>query len=57
MEYKEFIKTLVVSYFTATSKDIPGLKYLGVFWKLMVYGDVTICIFLNSASTISLPVR
>ena len=42
--------------FTAISKDIPGLKYLGVFLKWMVYGDVTIWIALNSASTISLPV-
>lgn len=41
---------------TATSKDIPGLKYFGVFLKWMVYGDVTIWIFLNSVSTISPPV-
>ena len=32
------------------------MKYLGVFLKWMVYGDVTIWIALNSASTISLPV-
>ena len=43
-------------YITATSKDIPGLKYLAVFLKWMVYGDVTIWIALNSASTISPPV-
>lgn len=48
-------KLLVI--ITVTSKTIPGLKYLGVFLKLMVYGDVTIGIFSNSASTISLPVE
>lgn len=34
---------------------IPGLKYLGVFLNWMVYGDLTILIFFNSASTISPP--
>lgn len=42
---------------TVTSQDIPGLKYLGVFLKWIVYGDVTIWIPLFSASTISPPVR
>lgn len=50
------VQRLLVN-FTVTSKAIPGLKYLGVFLKLMVYGDVTIGIFSNSASTISLPVE
>lgn len=44
-------------YFTVTSKIIPGLKYLGVFLKLMEYADETIGIFFNSAFTISLPVE
>lgn len=50
------VQRLLVN-FTATSRTIPGLKYLGVFLKLMVYGDVTIGIFSDSASTISLPVE
>ena len=43
-------------YFTATVNGIPGLKYLAVFLKWIVYGEVTILIPLDSASTISLPV-
>lgn len=47
----------ISKHITTTSKDIPGLKYLGVLLKRMVNGDVTIWMPLNSASTISLPVE
>lgn len=40
---------------TVRSKGIPGLKYLGVWVKWMVYGDVTMRMPVRCASTMSLP--